>query len=238
MAQGGYMTSSSFFFRSGIFRLAAATCVVFIVLTVLAMWFYPGGTAMDPATQGYSFWSNFFSDLGMTRTPSGATNLVSLALFVAALTIVGVGLAIFFIALRQFFLESRSGKWISAIGAACGVVTGVCFIGVALTPWNIYLVAHNDFVMWAFRTFLAAVVLYAAAILRERRLPKSFAGVFLAFAALLAGYVLLLTFGPAPNSHEGLRVQVLGQKIIVYASVGSVLIQALIADSQQRRLKN
>lgn len=76
------------------------------------------------------------------------------------------------------------------------------------------------------------------AILRERELPQSFAFVFVAFSVRLAAYVLLLTIGPAPNSHEGLRVQVLGPKILVYASVVSVLIQALVADSLQRRLKN
>jgi hypothetical protein len=107
----------------------------------------------------------------------------------------------------------------------------------ALLEW-LCLSAHNEFVMWAFRTFLAAVLLDGIAILLEERLPKNFAFVFLAFAVLLAGYVLLLTFGPAPNSHEGLRVQVIGQKIIVYASVFSVLIQALVADRLQRKMRS
>jgi hypothetical protein len=89
---------------------------------------------------------------------------------------------------------------------------------VAVTPWNIYLSAHNEFVMWA-----------------EQRLPQSFAFVFLAFAVWLTGYVLPPTFGPAPNSHQGLRVQVIGQKIILYASVFSLLIQALVADRLQRK---
>lgn len=232
------MASSSLFFRRGVFRLAAATCVLFIALTVLAMWFYPGGTAMDPTTHGYSFWRNFFSDLGMTRTPSGAANLTSMVLLVAALSLVGMGPAVFFVALQQFFVRSRSGRSLSGLAALSGIVAGGCFIGVALTPWNLYLAAHNAFVMWAFRAFLLAVVLDGVAILRERELPKSFAFVFVAFAVLLAGYVLLLTTGPAPNSHEGLRVQVLGQKLIVYASVVSVLVQALIADRLQQKMRS
>jgi hypothetical protein len=48
--------------------------------------------------------------------------------------------------------------------------------------------------------------------------------------------LLLLTFGPAPNSHEGLRIQVIEQKIIVYASVVSVLIESLAADRLQRKM--
>jgi hypothetical protein len=42
---------------------------------------------------------------------------------------------------------------------------------------------------------------------------------------------------PAPNSHARLRVQVIGQKVIVYPSVLSVLIQALAADRLQRKYR-
>jgi hypothetical protein len=83
--------------------------------------------------------------------------------------------------------------------------------------------------MWAFRTFLGAVLIYGIAILRERTLPKPFALTFLAFAMLLAAYVLLLAFGPSPKAAAGLRIQVVGQKIIVYASVLTVLIQSIAA---------
>lgn len=89
------MTFFKFLSRRGIFRLAAVACILGIVLTTLAMWFYPGGTAMDPGTRGYSFGQNFLSEGGMARTPSGAVNLASLVLLIAALSLVGMGLAIF-----------------------------------------------------------------------------------------------------------------------------------------------
>jgi hypothetical protein len=103
-------------------------------------------------------------------------------------------------------------------------------VGVAFTPWDLYLAPRDHFVMWAFRTFLGAVLIYGVAILRERTLPKQFAVTFLAFAILLASYVLLLAFGPSPKAASGLRIQVAGQKIIVYASVLTVLIQSLAAN--------
>jgi hypothetical membrane protein len=193
------------------------------------MLLYPGGTYIDHSTNGYSFFANFFSDLGATRTPSGATNTLSMILFTSALTIVGLGLAVFFIALTQFFRGSRRGPLLPAVGAFLGIAAGLCFVGVAFTPWNLYLAALNHFVMWAFRTPLGTVLIYGVAILRERTLPKQFAFTFLAFAILLAAYVLLLTFGPSPKAPSGLRIQVAGQKIIVYASVPTVLIQSLAA---------
>ena len=223
------MKLASVFFNRNIFHLAAATCILFFLMTVVAMLLYPGGTYVDPSTHGYSFFANFFSDLGATRTPSGAANTLSMILFSSALTIVGLGLAVFFIALTQFFQDSRSRLILPGTAALLGSIAGLCFIGVAFTPWNLYLAAHNHFVMWAFRTFLGAVLLYGMAILRERTLPRQFALTFLAFAILLAAYVLLLTFGPSPKAAAGLRIQVAGQKIIVYASVLTVLIQSVAA---------
>lgn len=223
------MNFANLFFHRGIFRLAAATCILFFLMTALAMLLYPGGTYTDHSTHGYSFFHNFFSDLGATRTPSGVSNTPSMILFTSSLAVVGFGLAVFFIALTQFFRDSRSGPLVPYVGAFLGVVAGLSFIGVAFTPWNLHLAAHNHFVMWAFRTFLGAVLIYGIAVLRERALPRSFAFTFLAFAVLLAAYVLLLTFGPSPRVAEGLRIQVAGQKIIVYASVLTVLIQSLAA---------
>jgi hypothetical protein len=216
-------------FNRNIFHLAAATCVLFFLMTAVAMLLYPGGTYLDPTTHGYSFFANFFSDLGATRTPSGAPNRLSMILFTSALTIVGIGLGVFFIALAQFFRDSKSSLLLPRTAALLGSVSGICFLGVASTPWNLYLAIHNHFVMWAFRTFLGAALLYGIAILRERTLPKHFAFTFLAFAVLLAAYVLLLTFGPSPKIAAGLRIQVAGQKIIVYASVLTVLVQSIAA---------
>lgn len=64
------------------------------------------------------------------------------------------------------------------------------------------------------------------AIFREREYPNRFGFVFVAFAVLLVLYVLLLAAGPPYDSPEGIMVQAVGQKIIVYASVTSIFIQA------------
>ena len=83
------------FFHRDIFRLAAATCILFFLTTALAMLCYPGSTFVDSGSHGYSFFANFFSGLGATRTPSGATNTFSMILFTSALAIVGIGLSVF-----------------------------------------------------------------------------------------------------------------------------------------------
>lgn len=180
----------------------------------------------DPTTLGYSFFTNYFSELGLTWTRARQPNTLSAILFITALTLAGAGIALFFIAFPQFFTRSRSGKLFSGIGSFFGVISGICFIGVAFTPANLYLQTHIAFMMWAFRTFSIAVICYTVAIFRERDYPNRFGFVFVAFAVLLVLYLFLLVAGPAYDSPEGIVIQATGQKIIVYASVISIFIQA------------
>jgi len=42
----------------------------------------------------------------------------------------------------------------------------------------------------------------------------------------LAAYVVLITVGPSSETPSGLKIQVTGQKIIVYTAIVSIFIQA------------
>ena len=222
----------SSFWQKKAFPLVAVGSVQFVVLTLVAMLFYPGGTITDPATRGYSFFSNFFSELGLTRTHSGGPNTISFILFFVALTLAGAGLALFFVAFRSFFVQSMASKVLSAIGSLFGVISGICFIGVAWAPANLQPALHGQFVMWAFQAFPVAVILYAGAILLHKSYPKRFAAVYLAFAALLVLYVVLMMRGPGFATPQGLMIQATGQKAIVYASIVTTFIQSLGARKQ------
>ncbi|MEO6990436.1 MAG: hypothetical protein ABI346_07660 [Candidatus Baltobacteraceae bacterium] len=217
------------FWRLGVFRVVASACGLFFVLTLVAMLLYPGGSVAAPGAERYSFFLNFFSDLGQTHVgygPLGASNLVSMVLFVAALVMAAAALVLFFIAFAGL-VGSATSRWLARSAALFGVVAGVSFVGVALTPWNHYLLAHNAFVAWAFRAFFAADLLLFAAVVLEPGFPRRFAWIFGAFAALLAAYVGLLTFGPTTTTALGSIVQATGQKVIAYASILTVCIQSL-----------
>lgn len=60
-------------------------------------------------------------------------------------------------------------------------------------------------------------------------MPRRFGWVFVAFAVALAGYVLLLAFGPPLSTPEGRSIQAIGQKLIVYTAIVCILAQALMA---------
>ncbi len=78
-----------------------AAAAQFVVLTVTAMLVYPGGSKFDPAADGYAFFHNFFSDLGMTGSYGGHANWPSMALFTYALACVGLALVAFGLAVRS-----------------------------------------------------------------------------------------------------------------------------------------
>ncbi len=209
-----------------IFRVVMASCGLFVVLTLIAMLFYPGGTPNDPNTTGYSFTENFFSDLGRTQARQGAPNTVSAVLFFIALAASGSSLVLFFAAMPRFFWQTRLGRILSLLGSVLGMAAGISFVGVAFTPANLFRGLHGQFVLWAFRLFPLAALCYLPAMFRQRSYPRRYAWAWVAFFALLAGYYLLITRGPDFDTPQGIIIQIIGQKAIVYVSIFSIFYQA------------
>jgi hypothetical protein len=209
-----------------IFPLVMAGCIQFPILTSLAMLAYPGGTYQAHTSRGYQFFNNFFSDLGLSRTYSGGPKPVSFFLFFVALTLAGLAEILFFSFAPRLFKPRRLAYVLSLIGSVFGVISGLSYIGVALTPADLYLSPHALFVQLAFVSFLVAVLFYIPAILLTPDYPRGYAWTYLAFALLLAGYIWLMFTGPSAFSSFGLTIQATGQKVIVYSAILAMFIQA------------
>lgn len=208
------------------FQLVMWGCGQFVVLTLIAMLIYPGGTKFNPDAPGYTFFHNFFSELGFTVTRAGVANPIAAPIFFIALTLAGLGLVFFFVVSLQFFWKSTLLKVLSILGSLSGVVSGLAYIGIAFTPANLLPAPHREFVLLAFRAFLPAVLFYLVAIFLNRAYPNRFAVVYLIFAGLLAAYILLITRGPDVDTAQGVMIQATGQKIIVYAAIITIFIQS------------
>ena len=214
------------FWQKNVYRFVFFACGLFVMLTIIAMIAYPGGLYSGTNTEGYDFFRNFFSDLGRVNAPNGEPNTISLIAFFIALTTVGIGLILFFIAFRNFFVSDQTGKRASLLGTAFGMTSGLCFIIVACAPYDINFGVHYEAVFWAFRTFLLAVAIYAYVIFRQDVYPRKYGWIFITFAVSLAAYILLLEFGPEATTPSGLVIQATGQKIITYISILSVMAQS------------
>jgi hypothetical protein len=205
----------------------AIGCAVFIVLTIIAMLTYAGGSVDNHTATGYSFTHSFLSNLGMLTALSGEPNWISAILFFISLAFAGICLVIFFIIFQRLFQSSRAQRVLAWIGSILGVLAGICFVGIACAPADIARPAHVQFVMWAFRLFPLAVLFYIPVLFLDKQYPKAYAWVFTVFCLMLIGYYLLMTNGPSFTSPEGLVIQVVGQKGIAYASIISIGIQSI-----------
>jgi len=212
-----------------VFLLTVFGCLQFVVLTFVAMLVYPGGTESNPRAVGYSFFGNFFSELGLTRTYLGRPNTASFLLFVTALSVAGICIVLYFLNAPCLFRGCRAERFLSLLGSMAGAVSGVAYVGIAMTPADRFIAPHVTFVYVAFVSFFLAVLFYTGAILASRSYPRWLGAVWVMFAVVLAGYLWLLFFGPRDTP-----TQATGQKIVVYAMIVCMLIQGVGAYRVQR----
>jgi hypothetical protein len=199
---------------------------LFLVLTVIGMLVYPGGSYYDHHADHYVFLANFFSDLGATRTQTGANNALACALFILALGSLGVALINFWPAARCVSGGATTHKRIVVTSQVMALLAGLCFIGVAAVPHNINNALHLTFVKAAF-VFLLGFIGPLTYLLKSFKWPRRDFWIGMAYVIGLVAYVINLFFGPSIRTQWGFSFQVVTQKVFVYYSVATVAVLAL-----------
>jgi len=202
------MTAASAHRRAGVLLYAA---IQFVALTTIAMRVRAGG---------YDFFANFLSELGATRTWTGQPNHPAAVLFGIALGTLGVAFVAFAGAWRAFAFARGRARVAGIVGQLFGTTSGIAFLAVAVTPVNLALDLHNAFVIAAFGLLLGYAV--SMTIVWSRN------GATVAQLASCAGYVLVVcTYVAAVvvavregvGTEHGLRILVVSQKLVAYASM-------------------
>ena len=213
--------------RQWFFLLGIIGAIQFVVLTILAMYFYDGGTLHQRELRGYSFLLNYFSDLGRTIDFRGQPNDLPRNLFRFALSMSGGCLVLFFFALPGIF-NNKIAKGLAIITGLFGLVAAVAYIAIANIPWNVDYRGHVYYVRIGFLAFLMVTIFYSIAILLEPHYPRRYAVAFLVFAIILGTQIVIMFFGPrAYRSEEALFLQVVAQKIVVYSQILCLLYQSI-----------
>ncbi len=198
---------------------------LFLLLTTLAMILYPGSHHLDPNMGRYSFSGNFFSDLGATRTYNGQNNYLCMVLFIVAISVVGLALILFGLNYWVIYMQRENGLFLGRISVAAAVFSGLGFIGIGATPWNINIYEHMHFVNIAFIFMLIfSILFYAMQLLNGWDWKYVYANAF--YIVLLALYVALLRMGVSIDNRMGLAFHVICQKVIVYSSLANLAMQA------------
>ncbi len=209
-----------------IIKLPRYSMIIFIVLNIIAMFMYAGGNMNDYNQDGYSFVKNFFSDLGRRYSLAGESNLISCILFNLSLSIVGLTFITLFYKAKSIFLEY---KLLIFLATFFGVYSGVSYIGVALTPADLYLEAHIFFAHWAFRSLFAASILYSILIFKTDGFKNKYAYAFIVFGFMVLFYVLYSeVFLDDPRLNPNVLVKhVVAQKMVAFWILFAVYIYSV-----------
>ena len=200
---------------------------IFVVLNIIAMLSYPGGTFLDDATTGYSFTRNFLSDLGRTLSYDGEVNFLSSQLFNMTLILSGVVFAIFYLHLRKIFTADNQ-RTLALIGSFFGVLGGLSLAGVGLTPADLYLDLHMICATWLFRFFFVASLCYSMVIFLHSQFENKYAMGYLLFTLSILFYILISELGPSPKEVSwALTLQVVSQKMILLILLSAIYIQTI-----------
>lgn len=201
--------------------------LLFLLLVHGAMFTYKGGTIHQHHLAGYSFNYNFFSDLGRNRTPGGADNFPTNALFKLAMTLTGFSIMLFFSVLPGIFMDEVA-RASASLASYAGLVAGASYIGIGWVPYDVSYGGHHLFVRCGFVAFLAMSFLLGLAIFLEKAYPKRYGWAMLVFALLLFSQLLLMLLGERSwRSNDALFRQATAQKVVVYAEVACMLYQAI-----------
>ncbi len=203
--------------RRGSWAPARYALAVALLAAVVSGLLYPGGTALDTSTRGYSFTHNFLSDLGSTVTFSEAHNTAGAVLFAVGVLIAVVVLAGSFVgAVRLLSAEPRRRPF-ARLAAVAGVLVCAGFLVVALTPEDRAFRLHIASSRVAFYSFPVATALLAVATMRDARFRARATVGWTTLTVVLVGFIVMAHLGPSPETERGLMTQVLVQKIMAAA---------------------
>ncbi|TFG01992.1 MAG: DUF998 domain-containing protein [Promethearchaeota archaeon] len=182
-------------------------CLQFIILSITAMVFYPGG---------YSFWDNFISHLGFTRSANNSQlNTISLILFLLTMTLTAVFWIPFWLSIRTVFTKTKNLRYLSWLGTILGLISSPTLILIAFFPGDLMYQAHILATMAFFLLFASAMIIYSIVMLLDKDYENYYGYIGFAMAIMLLLYMSIFLLNAA------------FQKITVYVLFSWVIIQGI-----------
>jgi len=187
------------------FLLSIIGCIGYVVLTTIAMFFYGGGSEMDPNSPGFSLAKNYLGDLVRTVSHSGKDNMISRIIAGTGSILFSIFLIPALIASFHFFSESSKTleKIVSALGICFGALFATTFMLLIIFYYNYYLAL----ITYIFLLF--TWVFYLLAFYLNKELPK-----MLIYLTVVALVILLVGVQFYFLPYEGLGI--ISQKVIWY----------------------
>lgn len=190
----------------GLFRNAPSLGVIqFILLTLLAVIFYPGG---------FDFYSQYFSELGATMARNGEFNSVSSSLFLVANFVIGLTFIPFWLEIPSILRDTRGMKVARNLGSVLGLMSSPFIMVAACYPIDTQFKMHYQMFMVFFPLFNVASLIYSITLILDQRINEKY-GIL---GLLLFAISILVILNPSASYVSFL------QKILLYGYFIWVLI--------------
>jgi hypothetical protein len=151
-------------------RRALVSCVIlFVILFVAASLAYPGGTHFDPRAAGHDFWRNTMCDVARGVALDGRPNPIGSALARVAMTVLALGLGVFYLLVPGFF-PSRPRAAVAV--RALGTLSVPAMVAVVLLPTDRYGAIHGLAIVVAGVPSMSATLMAVHGLVREPRTPR------------------------------------------------------------------
>jgi len=136
--------------------------IYYVIAVVIAMLLYPGGNHIELDQIGYSLHKNFLSELGFHKTMSGDLNFFSSFFWNTAMYMILLQ-GVSFLFIPKLFSENKVSFIFACLGTLFMFPACIFFVGVALTPGDIYFEAHIFTTTAAFNLYTLAILFYVFA---------------------------------------------------------------------------
>jgi len=201
--------------------------ILFVILTSIAMIIYPGGSWINSSSIGFSFSSNFFSDLSRRTTFLGETNLISSILFTCAIFFIGIAVICFFIIMLRNFLIQREFRKITFAIFVIGIICALVYISIGFTPFDQFPGTHSILIVISFCFLIIVTIVYAARIFLNPEYPDFYGWIFVIFFLLCSGFLIVILSQDFAEFIIYIKLRAIYQKVVVYAGITFLIIQTI-----------
>ncbi len=178
--------------------------VIFVIVTFIAMLTYPGG---------YSFFDNYFSELGLTVT-NGTPSILNYALFVIACSSAALCLIPFLLAMQTIFSETKMLSILSWTGTILGIASVPNLAFLAIFAADVQIGLHGLTTLLFFILITLGILVYSIAIFLNKDYPNLYGIIGLLVVAIC--FLLIGAFFIPAFAFFG---SALWQKVSVYALI-------------------
>ena len=166
------------------FAFTSFTGIIFITLILLSIYFFP---------TDYSIYTDFLSTLGVSEIYY-LKNTISLILFALAVSAVGIGVIIYSFSFPKLFYSKRI-KIFAYIGAFWGIICGITFAQVGVTPYNLSNELHFGVFAISLISFLLMYIFFAIAIILDKKYPNGYAFFYFIVCCFIFVYIGVMIWG-------------------------------------------